>query len=316
MTAGGGPCLVRDVKRTIREGLRHDSVRVLGGFILGALAAAALLFFDVLAGGSSWEVAGRQFLRRPETLVWLTLLTAQAGLWVVGWGAVRGLLAQLIQGRSREVSITGFALIGVLVVAVIVVPAVTTPTATPLPLHRPKVIAFIVLGALAAAPWIEAIWRVGTIARMSPTPVVDQSRPHAFDTYLRLRELLGHAVVVLGVIVAGITLTTGALRLAVLAHTPAANFPISSVLVYGGFFSLLLALIYVPVQLRVIQLGIRLRDGAVPITATDGLDKFKRRGEAETVLQLTTGPIASMQAGLAVLAPLLTALLAQLLSSD
>jgi hypothetical protein len=316
LTADDEACLVRGVKRIIREGLRHDSVAVLAAFILGAFAAGALLFFDVLGGGSSWEEAGRRFLRRPETIVWLTLLTAQAGLWVVGWGAARRLLPKLSQGQSAAVSITGFALVGVLVVAVIVVPAVTTPTATPLPLHRPKVIAFIVLGALAAAPWIEAIWRVGTIARMSPTPVVDGSRPHAFDTYLRLRELLGHAVVVLGVIVAGITLTTGALRLAVLAHTPAANFPISSVLVYGGFFSLLLALIYVPVQLRVIELGNRLRDEAVPITARGRLDAFKRRGEVETVLQLATGPIASMQAGLAVLAPLLTALLAQLLSSD
>jgi hypothetical protein len=309
--------VVSGVKRIVREGLRHDSVAVLAAFILGALAAAVLLFFDALVGGSAWEEAGRRFLRRPETLVWLTLLAAQAGLWVVGWGAARALLAQLSEGRSRAVTITGFALVGLLVVAVIVLPAVTTPTATPLPLHRPKIITFIVLGALAAAPWIEAIWRVGTIAtKRGAVLEADESAPLAFDSYLRLREQLGQAVVVLGVIVAGLTLTTGALRLAILKETPAADFPISSVLVYGGFFSLLLALIYVPVQLRMIALGNRLRDRAVPITAAADLDAFKRRGEAETVLQLSAGPIASMQAGLAVLAPLLTALLGQLLSSD
>ena len=303
------------MKRIVSEGLRHDSVAVLAAFILGAFAAGVLLFFDAAAGGSSWAEAGTRFLRRPETIVWLTLLAAQAGLWVVGWAVALRLLDQL-DGRSRAVSITGFALVGMLVVAVIVVPAVTTPTATPLPLHRPKIITFIVLGALAAAPWIEAIWRVGTIAKTVPTEEADPTRPHPVDRYLRLREQLGHAVVVLGVIVAGITLTTGALRLAILADNPKAEFPISSVLVYGGFFSLLLALIYLPVQLRVIALGNRLRDAMAPITVGATLEDFKRRGEVEAVLGLTTGPIASMQAGLAVLAPLLTALLGQLLSSD
>jgi hypothetical protein len=311
-------------RRIVADEIRYGALAALGPFIAGALAGFVLLFadfpFEKLLGGDAWSNAGREFLRRPETLVWLTLLCAQAGIWVVGGLASRRVLAALAAGRSRPVALAGFAMLLLLIGAVIVVPASATPVATPLPLHRPKIIAFILLGFAAAAPWILAIWRIGRIAR-APTAdelaeAVGPPGGHPFDGYLRLRELLGNAVVVLGIIVAGITLTTGALRQVVLKE--GGDFPPSSVLVYGGFFSLLLVLIYVPVQLRIIELGRYLRDAAAPLSPGAPVDDhaFERRAKAETLLQLTAGPVASAQAGLAILAPFVTALVGALASSD
>jgi hypothetical protein len=312
--------------RIVAEEIRYGSLSGLVPFIVGALAAFALLFVDLpfekLFGGDAWSNAGREFLRRPETLVWLTLLCAQGGLWTVVALASRPVLAAVGAGRSRPTAATGFFMLLLLMAAVIAAPSLLTPVATPLPGHRPKIILFILLGFAAAAPWILAIWRIGRLARSStPGALVEAVGPpgsHPFDCYLRLRELLGNAVVVIGIIVAGVTLTTGALRLAVNEANGNDDFPAASVLVYGGFFSLVLVLIYVPVQLRIIELGRYLRDWAAPVGPDAKVDDaaFERRAKAETLLQLTAGPVASAQAGLAILAPLITALVGALASTD
>jgi hypothetical protein len=75
-------------RRIVADEIRSGSLAALAPFIAGALGGFVLLFVDLpfekLLGGDAWSKAGREFLRRPETLVWLTLLTAQAGLWLVG----------------------------------------------------------------------------------------------------------------------------------------------------------------------------------------------------------------------------------------
>jgi hypothetical protein len=311
---------LRDVifRASPRE-LRREPLAPLAAFIAGALVAATLLFCDApVVGGiatdeTAWEDAGG-FLDNPETVVWLTLLCAQAGIWAIVFAARSGTLRELAAGASLPVTIAGFSLLFALVALAVIVPPLTSGAPTPLPAHRLKVTLFIVLAFVAAGPWIRAIWRVGTIARADGLATEGK---HPFDGYLRLREHLSHAVTILSVIVVGVTLSTGALRLAVKAWDPKAEFPAASVLVYGGFFSLLLALIYLPVQLQVLELGRRLRDDAAPVAPSDHWrgDAFKRRGEAEALLNLTAGPVASLQAGLAILAPLATALVAALLST-
>jgi hypothetical protein len=323
-------------KASIDE-LRRDPLAPLAAFIAGALVAATLLFCDALAGSvvideNAWKRAGA-FLDNPESVVWLTLLCAQAGIWAIVFAGSRGALRELAAGAELPVAIAGFSLIFVLVAFTVAVPALTTGAPTPLPGHRPKLTGFIVLAFVAAGPWILAIWRIGTIARRLAAGAragasgwkteLATGGKHPFDGYLGLRERLGHAVTILSVIVVGITLSTGALRLAVLkwnedpASGPDFEFPPASVLVYGGFFSLLLALVYLPVQLRVLELGRHLRDDAAPVASSDHWrgDAFKRRGEAEALLNLSAGPVASLQAGLAILAPLVTALVAALLST-
>ncbi len=317
-------------KASIDE-LRRDPLAPLAAFIAGALVAATLLFCDALAGSvvideNAWKRAGA-FLDNPESVVWLTLLCAQAGIWAIVFAGSRGALRELAAGAELPVAIAGFSLIFVLIALTVAVPALTTGAPTPLPGHRPKLTGFIVLAFVAAGPWILAIWRIGTIARRLAAGAragepgwkteLSTGGKHPFDGYLGLRERLGHAVTILSVIVVGITLSTGALRLAVKAWNSNAEFPAASVLVYGGFFSLLLALVYLPVQLRVLELGRHLRDDAAPVASSDHWrgDAFKRRGEAEALLNLSAGPVASLQAGLAILAPLATALVAALLST-
>jgi hypothetical protein len=323
--------LRRDPRAPLHE-LRRDPLRPLAAFIAGALVGATLVFCDALAGyvvidENAWKRAG-DFLDNPETVVWLTLLCAQAGIWAIVFAASRGALREVAAGASLPVAIAGFGLIFVLVALTVIVPALTSGAPTPLPDHRWKLSSFIVLAFVAAGPWILAIWRIGTIARRLEAKARDRAPgwknelategAHPFDGYLGLRERLGHAVTILSVIVVGITLSTGALRLAVKAYDSNAVFPPASVLVYGGFFSLLLALIYLPVQLRVLELGRHLRDDAAPVAPSDHWrgDAFKRRGEAEALLNLTAGPVASLQTGLAILAPLATALVAALLSTS
>jgi len=94
--------------------------------------------------------------------------------------------------------------------------------------------------------------------------------------------------------------------------------PFDFVLLYGGFFSLLLALIYVPTFLELQAGGRRVRNLAADLPApTDESfdDVYTRRKNLGELLQLEVSTSSSLRAGVAILAPLTTSLIGLLLKS-
>jgi hypothetical protein len=128
----------------------------------------------------------------------------------------------------------------------------------------------------------------------------------------------------LGVILGAAIGSTAAFRNAVVASKGLSGaaaereFPIEYVLLYGAFFSLLLASFYVPTYLRLQLLARDVIARAIPVRqdTKDWEDHLERRQKLETVLKLDTGVMSSLTAGAAILAPLATSLVGLLLSPE
>jgi hypothetical protein len=136
-----------------------------------------------------------------------------------------------------------------------------------------------------------------------------------FEELLDLRGRLQQLLVLGGAIIGAATLTTGALRLAVLAWKPNASFPPDYPVLYGGFFTVVLAFLYGPAHVSLQRQGRAMLDGCWPLPPTVKPDEawYKARQTAESMLGLTISVRDGFQTGAAILAPLVTSLITVLL---
>src|SRR6266511_2700668 len=139
-----------------------------------------------------------------------------------------------------------------------------------------------------------------------------------------LRQLLQRLLAAVGSLVALSTLATGAL-LAAQPSLPAGSgdnvsteLPPQSVLVFGGWGSLLVALFYVPAAAAIQRRGQRLCDELFPLDEAEEasaiLSLAEGRHKLEKLLGVDRGVIADLQTGLAILGPLLASAAAAFLS--
>lgn len=138
--------------------------------------------------------------------------------------------------------------------------------------------------------------------------------------YLRYREQLQRYLMILGLGVTLLTLATGALRQALIAAhaTTADKFPVNLVLIFGGYYTLLLAMVYLPAYGTLIESGRRLRDAYCPLPEINSPEWEKilaKRKMLEDTLQLQMSFNQSLSAGITILAPLLSGIFSVLLDS-
>ena len=89
-------------------------------------------------------------------------------------------------------------------------------------------------------------------------------------------------------------------------------------LFYGAYLTLLLALFYAPVYLRLLEAGRANLDAACKLeepTSPTWADTYDKRKKLQEHLQLEVTTSASFRAGVAILAPLASALVALLLGT-
>jgi hypothetical protein len=136
-----------------------------------------------------------------------------------------------------------------------------------------------------------------------------------FAELLDLRRRLQQLLVLGGTVIGAATLATGALRLAVLAWKPNALFPPDHPVLYGGFFTVVLAFLYGPAYASIQKQGRAILDGCWPLPPTAKPDEtwYRDRQTAEAMLGLTISVKDSFQTGAAILAPLVTSLITVLL---
>jgi hypothetical protein len=184
----------------------------------------------------------------------------------------------------------------------------------PLPYHKAKVLAesgaSYVVGLLAAV----GIWLVHAAVRAELGTV---RGPDQVGDFLRLRGHLNRLLAVEGTLIGAAVLAAGGLRNALVAGkvVEAADYSSLYILFYGAFFTMLLALAYVPTDLALIAAGHRLCEVIAPMPplASDAwMEWYKVRGTLEDFLQLRVGPGTSLRAALAILAPLSSSLIALL----
>jgi hypothetical protein len=134
--------------------------------------------------------------------------------------------------------------------------------------------------------------------------------PHASE-YTYLRDSLQRLLRVVGATIALSTLSTGALQQALVENGPESqSFPSELVLLWGAGATVLLMLAYVPAYLSLRALGLRLISHLLPMPALGSSEWFDwdaKRKSLSAFLQLDQNLLDRLQAGVFILAPLLSA---------
>lgn len=293
-----------------------------GGFLVGLAA---------LYGDYSWWAHDQVAVwKTGPYLLWTFLICGQCALWAVVakplWSTVR-MLDREVPGKRLTLLRRGLAFF------VLVLGAVLAGTFLPdwkewLHWHSEKVTIISIVGVLAVGmPAVTGIWLVhSAIDRLGQT-----KRPD-FDlvvSFVRLRGVLHDLLLLLGGAIGLAILGAGAERNAMAvfvnhlnkqhgAHhlNPGAVFPPEYVLIYGFYFTALLALVYLPADRAMTTAGRHLRDTFLPLDPPVNEEFFQRcaqRGTFESLLGLNSSTSTNFRAGVAILTPLIGSLTALLL---
>jgi len=261
----------------------------------------------------------KTFTHSGEFRLWLFLIAAQTALWAIGAAVLLapqvrhpldGLLSVARGSVAASVLFAAVPLAGFVVYA-----SLRSTLRYPLPDHQWKILVLSLIGAAVAL--------LG-VAELALVKVALQNEPAGgtladIERYLDLRTLLQRVLAVEGAILGAAILASGALRNAVVAYTKVqSSYPREYVLLYGAYFTLLLALLYAPVYLRLLEVGRANVDAACKPeepASPAWLPAYEKRKKLEEHLQLEVATSASFRAGIAILAPLASALVGLLLGT-
>jgi hypothetical protein len=274
-----------------------------GGFLLGVL----ILFID------------KPFVTTPKRLsdsgpfaLWAWLIALQTGFWAAALQPLGAIVRELrphFRPHRAEV-VAPAAAFAALVVTFIVVANVARPLKNPLPNYHVKLVLLNLLGTSVALVGVIGISLVHA-ALADRFPRERTFDEHDLENLLRLQAQLRRLLALDGVIIGAAVLSSGALRNALLAYykeiDPTFSFPEEYVLVYGAFFSALLALVYAPAHERQRAVARRLRDAFAPLPSPHEPSwsaSYDKRSKLEELFELQLTTTASFRTGVAILTPL------------
>lgn len=300
---------------------------------VAVVAVAAWILWDARS-----TARGTRFISQPQFVLWLLILCAQAVVWTLAavpvWSVVRHvgreLRAQRALGPKTLAGVALAALFVLLLGVVFSVPSGLVPSfgsleslsrslrqlpdkdQWPLPHHTLKISVLVSLGFVVGLTAIVGLWLIGiafhrmALVRARPTSDV-------VERFLRLRDELNLLLAVVGVIVGLGTLSTGALRNAVLVQRhhhavfPLLKFPPEYVLMFGLYYSGLLAVAYLPTYLALRRAGEHLREEAFPLVSPSSenfSERLAQRNAFGRLLQLDVSASSSFKAAVAIFTPL------------
>lgn len=261
--------------------------------------------FDTFYSGRVWA-----WLSEPESALWLSLLIGSVGLWAC---LLPPFIASLRRwGRPRGApALSAVALLLVLIAAFVVTPRLSGGTPSAIPAHFEKIVILTGCGFVVAVVGIATIWSVQAQAAALGTLPADTR----LTRVLELRRSLGTTLAMLGALLGSAILSAGALLHA--RRAAGEEGAQELVLLYGGFLSILIALVYFPAWRQLQASAEELADEVAPIPDPRGTgfsDGLELRTSVRELLQLDVGVVGSFRAGISILAPLASGLVSLLLS--
>jgi hypothetical protein len=303
--------------------------------VLGPAIAFALAGYLTLQGAASkGETLSKAFVSTAQFWIWCLLVCTQAAVWVLALG----LVGPIVRRRWRHEAAGARRRLGVLAAVLLTIAGVAATAlgvrrgATffglrhvpfghlsigdiPLAGYSTKAAALVSIGLVVA--FVTCLAAAATATTLNESEPAAEPTPDDLRCFLALRGDLSALLGVLGVLLAVSTLTTGALRSAMLAvngepaytrlNGPRLEFASQYVLAYGLLCAVLLAVAFLPSFLAMRAAGARLLDAACPLPgpgAADFGDRVARRGTLESVLQTSLSGNPTVKAGAAILAPL------------
>jgi hypothetical protein len=273
-----------------------------GGFLLG---------LGIMRVGADTGQASRAFAGSFSGKLWILLIAAQVSFWAVVaiplWSALRAFQRTFRQELEGS-RIQSFLFAGIFLALLSLSPRVLPTINDPLTGHTWKIPLISAVGVLSVGlPALVAMFWVRVVAVF---PARHQSDEDG-SAYVYLRESLQRLMRLLGATIALSTLSTGALQQALTVNAGTSNaFPSELVLLWGAGATVLLMLVYAPAYLALRALGYGLIARLLPMPALGSNDWFDWDGRRKSLtgfLQLEQNLLDRLQAGIFILAPLLSA---------
>ncbi len=288
------------------------------GLLVLVLAGAAFGLVVLYGDYASWDERHRDFARESGAFnLWVGLMCAQTALWALALAWLLPVVRRLRreygdQNRSERFGSTAVILLLILGLAV------GGPLHSRWPdyvqNHTVKIAFLTLVGALVGLVAAQGVWLVhGGLKRLGGGDLRDDS---AVPTFLSLGADLNRFLSILGAILGLIVLSASAQRQTVLDFAPATNFPYQGVLLYGLFFSILVAAVYIPAHLTLASVGAAICDQvfpAMPPTAPEWEERTATREKLAAVLDLDVGLVGRFKTSVAILTPLVGSLVGLLL---
>lgn len=261
-----------------------------------------------------------KFAESGQFRLWLFLIAAQTALWAIAAASLTILANQeTLEGAwpDRRGAVVAYVVAAAVpLFGFVAIVAVLGGVKNPLPDHTWKLVGLYTLGT------IVALIGVAVFALISVCLQDEGARgtAAAIARYVELRRLLQRVLTIEGAILAAAVLAAGALRNAIVAYPHYRSaYPREYVFIVGAYFTLILALLYAPVYAKLLQVGRANLDAACPLvepTSPEWLAAYEKREKLGQYLQLEVTTGSSFQAGIAILAPLTSALVALLLGTN
>jgi hypothetical protein len=226
-------------------------------------------------------------------------------------------------GMGREIGVCAVVFL-VFVLGGVVFAVLKGPGAPFVPHYRVQIGLASAIGALVALLAGVGLWLTNDQVRAIARPAGDYTTDD-IEVFLALRADLQACLYALGLILSGAVVGAAAQRSATLATPGHDPFGLDGVLLYGTYFTIVLAVAYLPVHATLLVVGKEIRDGMMPpmpaptvagAVNPDWEAWVTRYGSLGDLLELGVGANASLQAGVLILSPLLGALISFLFAAQ
>jgi hypothetical protein len=294
--------------------------------LVGGVLAAAV----VILGAWGWKGAHDEVRRSGEFWLWLVLLSVQGALWLAAAPLLWHTLAALWPYRVSNEGELVWSTVGFLAWVALGVAGTAFFVKLPnyVPDHEARIVLLSGVGALVALAAAFGVWLLHGALRSllhADYSSAERTKEHV-DDLLRLRAVLQNLLFFLGAVLSLAILAAGAERQVVIKYSALTHggkaaegvFPPEYVLVYGIYFSALLALVYVPTHRTLLQVGAHFRELLFPLPPPRDetwAETYAKRKTLDELLQLQLGTTSTFKAGVAILTPLLGALTGLLLGT-
>src|SRR5829696_3282424 len=246
---------------------RLEGWRIWAWLVALVAVPAGVAALTTLRSGNG--TAANLVFRLEEYRLWRVLITGVTVIGVLVWPSIFGLYKSVVdldhkvsgivglkgQERSRPIEVDHLWVLYWLLLVGLLAGNFLTSRSDPLPAWPWRTTALVAIGMLITAPALVGIWLSAVTLRRLRDAIGALDPPAAgelawgapqAEILERLREfptLLQRLLATLSAAVSAVTLSTGALRLAVLKTPSGSTWPAADPVLYGAWFAALLALL-------------------------------------------------------------------------
>ncbi len=285
--------------------------------VLGGMGFLSGFYFIIFDKEKNFSESLNYMMRAPEVTVWCLLIAGQAALW---FGFIIPVIKKLWEYRwwkkiSLELVFTIFIIVGLCLLFIQSHQKTTDISSLPnFPInapdfHRFKVNILNIAGILLIFPTLLGGYFVGHSFKQLKASVAADSGTDSVKKFLKYKEDLNWFLTVVGLMVGGATLTTGALHRALSVLNTGYKPNSLLILLYGAYISGIVALIFIPAIIKAHATGSALREKLLPfpeneIGGEEWIKWSENRSKLDAMLGLNKDVFDNLKVGLAILTPL------------